>query len=364
MGYTTEDNTFTANPFQDWENPLAITDGNERGYKSRRFLGNAFLEISFLKNFTFKSNIGIEQSNGEYTEFIDPFRTSFGRAIGGRGVSNVDKYSYRIVDNILTYEQDLGDHKFDLMAGVITQYYLWEDQGLSTTSFAGDEIQTAGAGSIVESYGVSKSERKNISYISRVNYSYQDRYLLTVNLRRDGSSIFGPDNRIGYFPSASLGWRLSNEPFLASKNWLSDLRIRAGWGVNGNDPISPYSYLGITSTGANYPLGNGITPGIYPSTIENRDLKWEETRQINLGFDVSILNGRFSATVDLYDKQTNDVLLGDIPIPLTSGFSSARGNAVGIQNRGVEFLFNSVNVDKVLKWTTNLNFSINRNKIT
>ena len=357
------DGTFTANPFQDRENPLASTDGNERGYKSRRFLGNAFIEVSFLENFTYKSNFGLEQSNGEFTEFIDPFRTSFGRAVQGRGTSNVDRYNYQIFDNLLTFKKLYGKHSVEAMAGVISQYFFWEDQWLTTNSFAGDQITTAGAGANVESFGVSKAERRSISYVSRVNYAYEDRLLLTFNFRRDGSSIFGPDNRYGNFAAASVGWRISEEAFLKNSNVISNLKLRTGWGVNGNDPISPYAYLGLVSTGSDYAIGASILPGIYQSTIENRKLKWEETTQLNVGVDLELFEGRISSSLDVYNKQTDDVLLDNIPLPQTTGFSSARGNAVQLQNRGVELLINSVNIDKAVRWSSTLTFSANRNKV-
>ncbi len=378
IGVYNNDGSFTSNPFQDSENPLAITDGIERNYKNRAFLGSAFAEITFLKDFSLKTNIGIEQSNAVNTSFRDPFRTSFGRAIKGSATNQTDQYNYRIIDNTLSYKKAYGDHTIEALVGSISQYYRWENQFVSSTSFSSDKIQTVGAGAILTGGGAGASEKKNISYISRVNYSMNDKYLVTINFRRDGSSVFGPDQRFGNFYAGSLGWRISEESFFNNIGWIDDMKIRVGWGLNGNDPISPYSYLGVADVGANYVTFEGevldpvtgqlrdsvrISPGIRNSRIENRNLKWEETRQLNMGFDLSLFEGRVSTSIDYYDKQSTDVLIGNIPIPRTSGFNSATGNAASLQNRGLEILVNSINIDRAVNWTTNFNISFNRNKV-
>lgn len=368
IGIYNPDGTFTSNPFQDWENPRATTDGLVRSYDSRNFLGNAFAEISFLKDFTFKTNIGVEQSNDINRSFRDPFRTSFGRAQKGSSFSGTSNNTYTIFDNTLSYKKVLGNHNFEALVGTISQYWKWENQNASSSNFSGDKIQTVGGGSIITGAGSFASEKKNISYISRVNYAFKDKYLLTMNLRRDGSSVFGPEQRYGNFYSGSIGWRLSEEGFLKNVRWINDLKLRVGWGLNGNDPIQPYAYLGVASTGSNYVTYEGqdsvvISPGIRPGRIENRNLKWEETRQLNIGFDLSLFSGRVSTSIDYYDKQSTDVLIRNIPVPRTSGFNSATANAASLQNRGLEIMINTVNVDKEITWKTNFNVSINRNKV-
>lgn len=378
IGAYNPDGTFTSNPFQFLENPLATTDGVERSYDSRNFLGNAFAEVTFLKDFTFKTNMGIEQSNDINRSFIDPFRSFDGRSQKGRASSSTSQNTYTIFDNTLSYKKALGKHTVEGLLGTISQSYLWENQFVTSTNFSGDKIQTVGAGAILTGGGSFASEKKNFSYISRVNYSFEDKYLLTVNFRRDGSSVFGPDQRYGNFYAGSFGWRLSEEAFLKNVEWIDDLKVRVGWGLNGNDPIEPYAYLGVANAGTNYPTFEGqvldpvtglmkdsvvISPGIRPGRIENRNLKWEETRQLNVGFDLSLFAGRVSTSIDYYDKQSTDVLIRNIPIPRTSGFNSATGNAASLQNRGLEVTVNSINIDKEVKWTTNFNVSLNRNKV-
>lgn len=359
-----EDGTFTTNPFQVWENPFASAEGIEREYRTREFTGNAFAELKLLKGLVFKSSLSIQQRNEEYDEFIDPFRTDRGRSDNGRATATRGSYQFVGFDNTLTYKRSIKDHSFEALAGVITQDYRWDNQSITATDFASDEIGTVGAGNLIRPDDVETniSEQKNIAYISRLDYGFKDTYLVTLSLRRDGSSVFGPDNRFGFFPSASAGWRLSNEKFLKDVSWIGDLKVRASYGVNGNDPINPYSYLGLVQAGANYPVG--VQGGIYPLNIENRSLKWEETKQFNFGVDFTILKGMISSSIDFYRKQTDDVLFNNNPIPATTGFSSAAGNSLGLRNEGFEFLINTKNVDGALKWNTNFNVSVNRNKVT
>lgn len=373
IGIYNENGQFTSNPFQDWENPRSITDGRERSYDNRNFFGNAFAEITFLKNFTFKSNIGIEQSNAVDRFFLDPFRTNYGRSTSGRAYMRSDQYNYMIIDNTLTYKNVFGRHEIEALAGTIDQSYRWEDQTLESIGFSGDKVKTVGAGSSIVGYGSNVSEKRNVSYISRVNYALDNKYLATINFRRDGSSVFGPDQRYGNFYAGSLGWRIGQEAFLKNVAWLDDAKIRVGWGINGNDPIAPYSYLGIANSGSRYIIFEGQDPsgkdtviyasGIHPGRLENRNLKWEETEQFNIGIDVSLFKGRISTSIDIYDKQSRDVLIGNIPLPRTSGFNSASGNAASLQNRGLEIAVSTVNLVNKVKWRTDFNVSFNRNKV-
>jgi TonB-dependent starch-binding outer membrane protein SusC len=359
-----DNGTFTTNPFQVWENPFASAEGIEREYRTREFTGNAFAEIKFLKDFTFKSSFSVQQRNEDYDEFIDPFRTDRGRSDNGRARATRGFYQFIGLDNTLTYKKNFKAHSLEVLVGVITQDYRNENQSITATDFTGAEIGTVGAGNLIRPDDVDTNitEQKNIAYISRLDYSFQNKYLLTLSLRRDGSSVFGPDNRFGFFPSASAGWRLSNEKFLENVNWIKDLKIRASYGVNGNDPINAYSYLGLAQAGANYPVGG--QGGLYPLNIENNSLKWEETKQFNFGFDFSLLKGKITSSIDYYRKQTDDVLFNNNPLPATTGFSSASGNSLGLKNEGFEFLVNTINFDKKFKWTSNFNISINRNEVT
>lgn len=362
IGIYNKDGTFTSNPFQNWENPVASTDGSDREYNNQRLLGNLYVKIYFLKDFSFKSNLGIDHGNGMYDYFLDPYRTSYGRALMGRGVNSTSKTSYYIFENTLNYNKKINNHAIQVLAGAVSQKFLWEDNSIERRNFASDGIKTVNGGSEIISATATKSEKANSSFISRINYAFADKYLITANFRADGSSIFGPDKRWGYFPSFSAGWRLSEESFMDGIGFLDDLKIRAGWGIVGNDQINNYAYLGRVGSGANYPIGGVTMPGTYPISIENRTLKWEESEQTNVGLDVALYNGRIRFTADAYIKSTKDLLL-NAPLPRSTGFDNAVQNVGELENKGLEFSISSVNINKEIVWSTDFNISFNKNEV-
>ncbi|MEH0153328.1 TonB-dependent receptor [Limibacter armeniacum] len=361
IGIYNENGSFTSNPFQNWENPISATDGSDRGYKNRNLIGNVYAELSLLQDLKFKSNMGVDLSSSMYDYFLDPYTTSYGRAMKGISRNNTNFNTYSIFDNTLTYSKSIGDHKVTALVGSIYQKYRWENNSIERRNFSSDNITTPGAGSEIITATAGKSEKSNASFIGRLNYDYNDKYLMTVNFRADGSSAFGPGKRWGYFPSLSVGWRLSEENFLKNNDLVSDLKLRAGWGIVGKD-IDPYAYLGKIGGGANYPIGGQAMPGNYPSSIENRNLKWEETEQTNIGVDLAIFEGRVNITADAYYKKTSDLLL-NAPIPTSTGFSSAIQNVGGLTNKGLEFQVSSINMDNEIRWETSFNISFNRNVV-
>ena len=364
IGIFNTDGTFTSNPFQNWENPIASTDGTSRLYTNRRMIGNVYAELKVLEGLTFRTNYGIDNNNGVFDSFLDPFLTSFGRALNGRAVSSIDKNSYYIFDNTLRYEKNWSEHKVEALIGTVTQKWRWENYGLTTQNFSGNGIQTPNGGADIISATGSKSEKANQSFISRVNYEFRNRYLLTVNFRADGSSVFGPDNRWGYFPSFSAGWRISEEHFIADLEAISELKLRAGWGIVGNDQIgNNYAYLGLVGSGANYPIGGTVQPGTFPASIDNNTLRWEESTQINIGLDLGLFSNRIGLSIDAYQKETDDLLL-NAPLPRTTGFDNAIQNIGALRNKGLELGIRSANFDGAFSWSTDLNISLNKNEVT
>ncbi len=362
IGVYRPDGSFTANPFQDWENPLAHTDGSDRGYKNQRVLGNVFAEIDVLPELQFRSNLGVDFQSGMYDYFLDPFRTTYGRLTDGRAINSTDLTNFHIIDNTLTYDKQFGDdHAFTAMVGSVIQKSVWENNRVEKTGFSGNAVPTTNAGSTIVDASNTKTEKSNVSFISRVTYAYRDRYLLTANFRRDGSSAFGPNQRWGSFPSVSVGWRISEEDFFGSTNAVNDLKLRVGWGLVGND-LGAYAYLGRVGTGANYPIGGVILPGTYPESIQNDDLKWETTEQTNVGVDLALLNSRIELSVDAYLKRTSDLLLY-VPLPRSTGFDTGVQNVGEVENKGLEFQVTSHNLVNALKWQTDFNISFNRNKV-
>ncbi|WP_423819698.1 TonB-dependent receptor [Salinimicrobium sp. TIG7-5_MAKvit] len=362
IGIYNPDGTFTSNPFQDWENPVASTDGTQREYVNQRLLGNVYGELTFLEDFTFRSNLGLDYSSAHYDSFLDPFRTSYGRAMKGIGIYNTNLSNYYIFDNTLSYTAVFGEHNIEALAGSVFQKYRWENSNIERRNFASGEITTPNAGSELIAGSADKSEKANASFLARVNYNFDDRYLLTANFRADGSSNFGPEQRWGYFPSFSLGWRISNENFMDNVEVLSDLKLRAGWGIVGNDQVGNYAYFGRVGSGGNYPIGGIVMPGTYPASVENEGLKWEESEQMNFGLDFSFLRNRIQFSADAYIKNTRDLLL-NAPLPRSTGFDNAIQNIGELRNKGLEFQVNSFNTTGAFEWQTNLNLSFNRNEV-
>lgn len=364
IGIYNEDGTFTGNPFQSgWENPLSYTDGESRKWESTRILGNLFTEITFAEPLKLKNSIALENANDQYDSFIDPFRSNWGRA--NRGIARQDKGGYTkwISENLLTYNQILNDsHSVQSLLGLIVSKDRYQSSNISTKGFSNDKFPSFAAGTVLENKSESITENTNVSYLGRVNYSFQSKYLLTANLRADGSSKFGANHRWGYFPSFSLGWRISSENFMENYTFLDDLKIRTGWGVTGNDQIGSYNAFAVYGIGANYPFNDVIQSGYYQQNLGNDKLKWETTSQTNFGIDAVIFNSRLTVTADLYYKKTSDLLLY-VQLPLTTGFSSGLQNIGNVENKGFEILVSSRNLTGALQWDTDLNVSINRNKV-
>jgi TonB-linked SusC/RagA family outer membrane protein len=365
IGLYKADGAFTSNPFQDWENPVSATDGSDRGYVLQRLLGNVYAEVNFLPELKFRSNVGVDVNNAAYDYFLDPFRTSYGRAKKGIARNNTDMNSYYIIDNTLSYSKLVNQHNFGFMLGSVVQKSRWQNAQLETNGFSNAAVPTTNAGSIVVKAFNTTKEKANASFIGRLTYGFRDKYLLTANFRADGSSSFGPDKRWGYFPSFSVGWRLSEEEFLRGMTGtLNDLKLRAGWGVVGNDQTSAsvYPWVGTVEPGKNYPIGGAVQPGNHQSAIENKDLKWEQTEQINIGLDAGMLNSRITFSFDAYVKNTSDLLL-QLPLPKSTGFDTGYQNVGKLQNKGIEFMVSSHNLVGELQWSTDFNISFNRNKV-
>ena len=363
IGIYNANGTFTRNPFQDWENPISSTDGTDRGYKNQRLLGNFYGELTFMPGLKFRSNIGIDYSNAASDSFLDPIRSGWGRANGGIASYNTNLTNFWISDNTLTYNKLIGKHNIGGLAGVIFQKSRWENSGIERRNFSGVAVTTPNGGSVINSANADKAEKANQSFIGRVTYDFASKYLFQANFRADASSAFGPGNKWGYFPSFSAGWRISEESFFKGIRGINDLKLKASWGIVGNDNIGNYAHFALVSPGANYLIGGTVQPGTYPSTIGNSDLKWEETAQTNIGVDLSILNSRINFTAEAYLKKTNDLLL-NVPLPRSTGFDNGLQNIGSVQNKGLEFQLNTRNfVKKDFQWETDFNISFNRNKV-
>ncbi|AFD05453.1 SusC/RagA family TonB-linked outer membrane protein [Solitalea canadensis] len=364
IGIYNTDGSFTGNPFKlSWENPVSSTDAPIQDYYNNRLLGNVYGEAKILPELKFRSSLGLDYTTTKYDYFLDPFRTDWGRANSGIGRTESNLNNYWISENTFTYNKTLGaKHDLTALAGFVASKNTWELTKMEVKGYAGTAVTTVNGGSTIVSSDGTKQEKSNASFISRLGYTYDNKYLFTANFRADASSVFGPNNKWGYFPSVSAGWRISEEDFFKNVSFINDLKLRAGWGLVGNDQIANYAWFGLINTGANYPIGGSILPGNYPGSIQNEDLKWEETVQTNIGLDVALLNSRISLSADAYVKNTKDLLL-NLPVPTATGFDNGLINAGKVRNKGIEFILSTRNLVNKFKWSTDFNISFNRNEV-
>jgi TonB-linked SusC/RagA family outer membrane protein len=359
-------NQYAVNPFiPDLENPVSTVYQPDQVFDHNRFHGNAFGEFSILKNLKFKSLLGFEHSNGIYTSFQNPTQTSYGRSMDGLAAESHDEFNYWVSENTFNYNQNFGNNSITLLAGFIASRESDRGMYVSSHGFGGSTaITTVTAGTVQSVPQVSIYEKSHAAFIGRLNYSYKDKYLLTSNFRADGSGQFSEANRWGYFPSFSAGWRISNESFFENVEAISDLKIRAGWGLVGNDRANPYAWYGLVNP-AVYITGGSVVNAYVPGTMENTALKWEKTAQFNIGVDMALLDGRITLNADYYDKTTDDLLLY-VPVPASVGIPGnvALQNAGSLVNRGFEFQISSRNIVKNdFTWNTDFNINFNQNEV-
>ncbi len=298
-----------------------------------RLFGDIYAEFQLAKGLTFKTNFGLDIANTrDYNYITSDYTLSTGTGQGGNGYS---KKISRITENILTYTNTWGKHRLTATGVYSWQNYIYEDLSIDGKGFANDET---GAWDISQAsretvdYGSDKYQNSLVSWTGRVSYAYNDRYLLTATARYDGSSRFGANNKWGFFPSVGLAWRASQEAFLIDNKYITNLKLRASFGVTGNQEIGNYKSLAQLNAD-NYIYNDGELQGYYES-IGNPDLKWERANQFDIGIDLSLWN-RLHITADYYYRKTSD-LLYQVPIPSTSGFSSMLSNVGSVLNKGYE----------------------------
>lgn len=359
-----EDGTFSVNPFQAWENPVASMKGREEGTKENQMLANFFGELDLTKDLVFKSSLGIESNNSANSSFVDPYRTGSGRAYRGIGTNATNIDFTWLNENTLTYSASFKEgHRFTALAGFTVQQFEWDGTNQEVRNFVGDAIPTLNAGAVSVTNTTDATEWTMASLIGRVTYDYQGKYLLTANIRRDASSRFGKENRWGTFPSVSAGWRISDENFMAGlRHLVNDMKLRVSWGMNGNQPEDPYAAYGKVSPSGGYPFGDVLLPGVTQTRASNDSLKWETTRQLNAGIDLSLYDSRIQLSADVYYKKTKDLLM-DVSVATQMGQANQLRNVGNVDNKGFELSISSKNLTGDLKWNTNLNFSLNRNKV-
>ncbi|MCC8175179.1 MAG: TonB-dependent receptor [Bacteroidales bacterium] len=348
-------------------------EANNRN-KENRLIASGELLFDFLpvsNRLTLRSKLTLDRRNSINTTFLDPISTTWGRNQYGEASDNRATNTLLVWDNVLTWDQQFNKHKVTVMAGTSWTDSDYRYSYINGSHYLSDAIQTLNAANKIswDGTGTSASEWGIMSYFGRASYNFDSKYLLTANIRIDGSSKLHPDHRWKAFPSVSAAWRMSQESWLNDKTWLNDLKIRAGWGQTGNQGgIGDYAYLqryNITrQQWFNDEIGENALPILSQANLRTTDLKWETTTQTNVGIDVSFFNSRLTFTADAYYKKTKDMLMW---VSLPSGAaaaSSIQRNEGEMTNKGLEFAVSGHPFQgRGFNWSIDANISFNRNKL-
>jgi len=340
------------------QNPVAETERNikTRNYRAQTF---SYAQLEILPNFSLKSTLGVNYRLNKLDDFqptitINP---NSGIPIGRQRFT----MSYDIQqENYFNYKKTWGNHDLGAFAGMQVQKYFRENLD-NRANFISDDIETFNNidPTTLTVLNAVNSRNNLFSLFAGFNYDFQNKYLFGATIRRDGSSRFGENNKFGYFPSATLGWRVTNENFLKDHRFISNLLVRASFGITGNERIGNYDYTGAFLPGAIY---DGVN-GVFPTRLANPDLSWESTASTNLGFDLGLFNNKIDLTFDVWQKNTTD-LLASVPLPEESGFGSIRKNVGAVNNRGIDLgIGGTVLQNKDFSWYSSFNISYQENEV-
>jgi TonB-linked SusC/RagA family outer membrane protein len=346
-------------------NPIALATMKKDKVQQTQLLTNFYAEYAITSDLKFKLSVGSTINNFD-RNFFRPSTLPFAGVLVAtpRGEKNTRNITNWLIENTLNYKKTFGKHNFTALIGYSAQKEKDELTILAGT-FPNDLIQTFNGTVTPTLYQTSINEWSLISYLSRIQYGFNNKYLLTGTLRADGSSRFGQDNKFGYFPSVSAGWIVSEEEFLKNSKAISSLKLRASYGVSGNFKIGNYEPVARLNSD-NYVFGvNEGTQlvGFKPTNAQNDKLGWEKTQQIDIGLDASFFQNKLNFMVDYYNSNTSDLLL-NLPVPEISGFSFLRQNIGKVNNKGLEITVSTNHKIGGLKMTNSINYSTNKNMVT
>jgi TonB-linked SusC/RagA family outer membrane protein len=339
--------------------------------KNTNLLANAYVQYRPITGLTLRSTMNIEYQNSKFFFFNPSTATSAinvpipTTAVSIRqGLENISWLN----ENLATYTRSFNDHNFELLAGFTNQWYRQEFSRIQANTYADDRLPTIQGALNIDRSGNPNATRNDVnqwaltSYLSRLTYNYKGKYLFTAAVRTDGSSRFGANNQFGTFPSASVGWLLSDEDFLKPIQQISFAKIRASYGVIGNNNIGNYTSYALVNNTTNAVFGSTVATGAVVTSLANPNLGWETTRQFDIGLDLGLLNDRIQFIYDFYTKRTTNLLYA-VQVPQESGFTNFNDNIGEIKFWGHEFSLTTKNTTGKLKWTTNANISFNRNLV-
>jgi TonB-linked SusC/RagA family outer membrane protein len=336
--------------------------GRKYNQNTQTTLGSLYGNITLAKGLEFRSILGVNVIQQEINE--SQTRTLAIGELGTAGKAN-RKETFWSWENYLTYNKSIGIHAINALAGISWQETNFTSTNASVRNFATDffNFNNLGAGATLPGVSSGASRFAFNSYFGRLNYTLNDKYLLTVTGRVDGSSKFGENHKYAFFPSAALAWKVSDEDFLKTNTVISNLKLRTSYGLTGNSEIPAYSSLSLLSSTYATIYNDTRVSGTGINRLKNDDLKWEKTAQADFGVEVGFLKGRISLEADLYYRKTTDMLL-DAPVPRTSGYAVIRKNIGSMENKGLELTLNTVNVESAnFSWNSSFNISFNKNKV-
>jgi len=350
--------------YGDITNQIGTSNINQNDTKGYNILGSVYAEASLFPGLKFKSTAGIQASFFDSRSWAPVYNFQPNPQTAAYLAEQFNKSLTYLWDNYFTYDKILGaDHHLTVLAGASAQNNRFDYLSGNKTNFPSNLTQQLNSGTGQANVGGDASEWALLSFMGRINYGYKDKYLVTATLRRDGSSRFGTDNKYGTFPSASAAWRISKEDFF-KVNFINDLKLRAGYGITGNQNIGNYSFASALQI-AQYNFNNNAVSIVYPLVLPNPGVQWEQVEQSNIGLDATMFNNRVSLTVDAYIKNTSKMLVPAV-VPVTTGYSSTNVpsiNAGSMQNKGIEIGVLTKNITGAFSWNTDFNISFNQNEI-
>ncbi|WP_162417497.1 SusC/RagA family TonB-linked outer membrane protein [Cyclobacterium roseum] len=359
------DGTYSTS-LQDLSNPVAQARTMDRFERRTRLFGNGFLEYEVIPDLKAKLNFGLDQGIARSDSFDDVV-TQIGLLRQGQATQNLRENNSYVYEFTLDYNKIFsGQHKLNLLGGYSYQEFMnlgfnASAMDFPTTSFGPNNL---GSGDpLLYEVGSFKGKNNIVSGFGRVNYSYDERFLMTASFRADGSSRFGANNKFAYFPSGALAWNLSNEAFFPEDGFVSDFKLRTSFGVSGNQEIDNGRSLVLLGSGPISVFNGDEFQSIAPTQLANPDLKWETTESFNLGIDLAMLSGRISGSVEYFQNNTRDLLLL-LPIPTTTGFGNSLQNVGDTRNSGFELSLSSRNFVGNFSWITDLNMATVKNEVT
>ena len=353
--------TFVKYGFQMWH-PYSLTREMSKKRVTNTQLLNTYLDWNIIDGLKLRTAFNANNEDMNYNSYWNEGQNwGYSGWVSATGNYQTLREFNWAWENTLNYNKTFGDHAVTGLLGYTMQKQNTSYSTMTGTGYPNDMVHTLNAATTI-SGNTKETGWSLISYLARATYAFKGKYLASAAIRTDGCSRFGSNSRWGYFPSASLAWRASEEPWLKnSAKWLDNLKFRMSYGVTGNNQIDNYGAIGLLGY-SSYVVGGTTTQGLYTTTKPDPNLKWEKTGQVNFGIDATMFNNHINTSLDIYYSRTNDLLL-EVPVPVLTGFESSLTNIGSLRNQGIEFNVTSHNIIGEFSWTTDFNISSNSNKV-